>query len=991
MIGLYIKIPFHTQIRRADKALAAELLGAVTRIAERYMARMPQTEESFLLLFDEGSGCAMLRAAEATRGMGEALSALSPRLHGWTILLDRISPEASAEASPEAIFHDFKYRWYEIEEDGLFVEEGIAGSVSAYLELEKGKKPARVVGFPYAEPALPEGYSPPGPSDPSLGRFVDEAGSHIIGESQALLLLAVGPGTAPETFVNAAFSSLYHDKAASFLWIHAGPKEASPYGPILRALASPAAQADPSILAAPDREALAALAPVADFLRASPYRSSYTQSIRTRFRLYVAGRMRLYAQARRLAGLPPIVVLAGLDRFPEASLELARDLLAEGLGSEGLVFFGTAEGPLHGLSDDTAIRLVAAPPPSPSAMAEAALAGAELAGKRDLAPDLAAIAEGDAFRLGLALRLGLRDCLPGRRLDTSALASAALATLPREFPELLIALSLATDVLDADGLDDFLLATGFVEGLRPLLYGQLERLGFLVDEPGQTPRLERVEVEQAAERRASESAATLAAAFCDRLFSRQEQRLLQPSEAFFRRIEGAASVKARRGLFFLDCAAADALYGPSGAEAQSATMRPRGAARPEALAFESFAPFLQAYGAADERKAAQALAMLESASSPPGNAMADPLTTAVYSLAKAMDDYARGDPLGAASKTKPALMGFHGLGALRAEARAHRLLGLCALAQSQVQEGAEYLSNACELAEEAHDPLECMLSAFSEAGALIVLGDFRRATRRCGKVAEWARLAFRADWETACDFLSGRVAFEIGRYGEAADCFGRVRSAARVYGEPEAAERAEIWSARAAAYEGNPGRARELFGRHPDDAESLWFLSELAYFEGDREAAAKIAARAVSTLRAPAYRSADAVNWSSGFEMLESRSLGFTGARSYLADQIGAFAAFTSGLVELRPETVLDIALRTREERLATLHPQAHLYHYYCYLDLAAAGGGPLDPGTVLSKSFKALQTRTAHMEEATLKDEYLEKNRWNREILAEARRHKLI
>jgi len=987
MIGLYIKIPFHTQIRRADRALAAELLEAVTRIAERYMARMPQTEESFLLLFDEESGCAMLRAAEATRGMSEALSALSPRLHGWTILLDRIAPEAS----PETVFHDFRYRWYEIEDDGLFVEDGIAGSVSAYLELEKGTRPARVVGFSYAEPALPEGYVAPGPTDPSLGRFVDEAGSHIIGESQALLLLAVGPGNAPESFINAAFSSLYQDKADSFLWIHAGPKEPSPYGPILRALASPAAQADPAILATPDRKALAALGPVADFLRNSPYRTNYTQSIRTRFRLYVAGRMRLYARAKRLAGLPPIVVLAGLDRFPEPSLELARDLLDEGLGSEGLVFFGTAEGPLHGLRDDIAIRLVAAPPPAPSAMAEAALGGAELAGKRDLAPDLAAIAEGDAFRLGLALRLGIRGCLPKGRLDTSALASAALSTLPREFSELLIALSLATDVLDTDGLDDFLLATGFVEGLRPLLYGQLERLGFLVAERGQTPRLERVEAEQAAERRAPDSAAPLSAAFCDRLFGRQEQRLLQPSEAFFRHIEDAASVRDRRGLFFLDCAAADALYGPSDAGMPAATRKPRSGAKPENLSFEAFAPFLQAYGAADERKAAQTLAMLESTASPDSNAMGDPLTTAVCSLAKAMDDFARGDPLGAASRTKPALMGFHGLGARRSEARAHRLLGLCALAQSQVQEGAEYLSNAYELAEEAYDPLECMLSAFSEAGALIVLGDFRRASRRGEKAAEWARLAFRADWETACDFLAGRVAFELGRYDEAADCFGRVRSAARVYDEPAAAERAEIWSARAAAYEGNSGRARELFGRHPDDAESLWFLAELAYFEGDREAAARIAARAVNTLKPPAYRSADAVDWSSGFEMLESRSLGFTGARSYLSDQVGAFAAFASGLVELRPEIVLDIALRTREERLAALHPQAHLYHYYCYLDLAAAGGGPLDPGTVLSKSFKALQTRTARMEEATLKDEYLENNRWNCEILAEARRHKLI
>lgn len=990
MIGLYVKIPFHAQIKKADRGLATELSESVTGIAERFMARMPQTEESFLLLFDEESGCGMLRAAEAARGIRQALSALSPRLHGWTILLDRMA----VETSTETIFHDFRYRWYEIEKDGLFAEKGIADSAAAYLDLAAGEKPAEVLGFPYAEPGLPDGFSLPGPSDPSLGRFIDETGSHIIGDSQALLLLAVGPGAAPENFVRSAFSALYHDDADSFLWIHAGPDEPSPFGPILRALASPAAMADPAILALPDRISLETLAPVADFLRSSPYRSSYSQSIRTRFRLFIAARMRLYAQAKRRAGLPPIVVLAGLDRFPEACLELARDLLAEGLGAEGLVFFGTAEGPVRGLKDDMAIRLVAAPPPAPSAMAEAALAGAELAGNRDLAPDLAAIAEGDSFRLGLALRLGLHGSLPTSRLDTAALAAAVLATLPREFSEFVLALSLANDVLDADGLDDFLLATGFVEGLRPLLYGQLKRMGFLVAEPGQQPRLARAEVATAAERRAPDGATSLSAAFCDRLFGRQENRLVQPSEALFRQIEGAASIGSKRGLFFLDCAAADALYGPStaGNAADIGSFRKvKGSEKAESLPFEAFSPFLQAYGTADERAAARALAILETASPTANNARGDPLAGAVCSLAKALDDYARGDILAALARTKPALMVFHGLGAGRAEARAHRLLGLCALAQSQVQEGAEYLSNAYELAEEAHDPLECMLSAFSEAGALIVLGDFRRASRRCEKVAEWARSAFRADWDTACDFLAGRVAFELGRYDEASEYFGKVRSAARVYDEPDAAKRAEIWSARSAAYEGNNGRARELLSLDEDDAESLWFLAELSYFEGDRKSASTLAARAVRALRSPAYRSADAVNWSSGFDMFEGRSLGFAGNRSYLADQVGAFAAFTAGLVELKPELVLDIALRTREERLAALHPQAHLYHYYCYLDLAAAGGGPLDPGTVLSKSFKALQTRTSRMEEATLKDEYLEKNRWNREILAEARRHKLI
>ena len=360
MIGLYVKIPFHAQIRRADRNLAAELSGFVVQVAERFMARMMPSDESFLLLFEEGGGCAMLRAADAARALRSALVALAPRLHGWTILLDR----TEGPAAPENLLRGLRDRWYEIERDGFFAGPGIGDPVASYLDLDKGPGPHEVEGFPYAEPSLPAGYSPPTNSDPSLGRFIDQAGEHVIGESDARFLLAVGPGSAPENLIRAALAALYRDDSASFLWFHAGMGEASPYGPVLRGLASPPAKADPGLLPGPDRQALEALAPVVDFLRASPYRSSYSAAIRTRFKLYVAARMRLYAKACRLAGLPPIIILAGIDRFPAPGLELACDLLEEGLGTEGLIVFGTAEGPFEGLPGAT-VRIVAAPPPAP--------------------------------------------------------------------------------------------------------------------------------------------------------------------------------------------------------------------------------------------------------------------------------------------------------------------------------------------------------------------------------------------------------------------------------------------------------------------------------------------------------------------------------------------------------------------------------------------------------------------------------------------------
>jgi hypothetical protein len=80
-----------------------------------------------------------------------------------------------------------------------------------------------------------------------------------------------------------------------------------------------------------------------------------------------------------------------------------------------------------------------------------------------------------------------------------------------------------------------------------------------------------------------------------------------------------------------------------------------------------------------------------------------------------------------------------------------------------------------------------------------------------------------------------------------------------------------------------------------------------------------------------------------------------------------------------------------REDRLAAIHPAAHVYLYYRYLLLERAAPSSMDGATALSKAFKALQMRSMRMGEASLKDGFLESNRWNRALLEAARSRKLI
>ncbi|MDP3176364.1 MAG: hypothetical protein Q8M76_00585, partial [Spirochaetaceae bacterium] len=169
------------------------------------------------------------------------------------------------------------------------------------------------------------------------------------------------------------------------------------------------------------------------------------------------------------------------------------------------------------------------------------------------------------------------------------------------------------------------------------------------------------------------------------------------------------------------------------------------------------------------------------------------------------------------------------------------------------------------------------------------------------------------------------------------------------------------------------------------------------YWEGKAEEAVELASRARALVSPRPYKSADAFRWDSGFESLEGMAVGFASDRSYLADQIIAFGAFASGLAETgkdaarAAECAARLSTQAREEKLATVHPSVHLYLFYRYLVLERLSPGSMDASTALSKAFKALQLRAARMTAAAEKDGFMAGNRWNRALLAEARRRKLI
>jgi hypothetical protein len=987
LIGLFIKIPFHAQIRASDRRLADELAERVNATVAAFDASEAATDESFLLTFDESSRPCRLRAAEAARRLSAKLSELGPRLHGWAVILD------SRFENPDEALRISKLLWFSVQDDGLYVAARSKSYFADYFLFgpqdpaaePEGKLCVPVLDSTYARRALPEADMAYETQPSAVEKIVDALSALGIGQAEESALAVLGPGRGPSLCLKAALEKLYGEATARFLRLRASVVEEAPYGPIasaFAALVSPkrGVSGPGALLSGSERGLLEELAPMLDFLIRSPYRRGYSRRIGVRLRLCIAAALRFYMREMRTAGLPAFIILEGLERFPEPSLSLILGLAADSLSGEGITILalGTA---LSEAWSGPAPRRVEVEAPSPADIAQAALGAAQALKAPGASVSLALAAAGDPQRLRLALRILASGKSVSPTASTESLAVEALSTFPREYTELLLSLKLCEEVLTDECAESFLRDSGYSPGLREPVYDALARLGFVTAEA--RPRMISAEASSRIETILPDGGAALRSDFAKRILSLREEGRILPSYALFRRMKAADAPTEFKGesSLVLDCIATDAIYGPSDPPLSD----------PLGTSLESLADFLRTYAEGLRDPCLEALSRLEAASS---QVAEDKLVSATASLARAAFEYAEGRAQDAASLAKYASIGFHALDAGKAEAKAHRILGFCALALSQVQEGADYLSNAFELASACPEPLESILSAIGEAAAAFVLGDLGKAASKADSAAAWAGASFRADWEAAAAFIKGRAALEIGRYAEAEDSFGRVRAIARVYGQAEAARRAEIWTGRAAAFAGESLRARDILGRFDADAEALWFLAELELWEASPEKASVLAAEALSLVPGPRFSPADSFDWDSGFSSLEGRAVGFLGGRSYLRDQVEAFGEFAAGMASPEkevPARAERLASMAREDRLASLHPAAHLYLFYRYLLLERASPSSMDGAAALSKAFKALQTRSTRMGEASLKDGFLESNRWNRALLAAARARKLI
>ena len=350
----------------------------------------------------------------------------------------------------------------------------------------------------------------------------------------------------------------------------------------------------------------------------------------------------------------------------------------------------------------------------------------------------------------------------------------------------------------------------------------------------------------------------------------------------------------------------------------------------------------------------------------------------------------RGQPQEAIEACKQALLDFNECGEQHDEALAYTELGLAMLSAGRLEDAREYLTLSERiLVEPTYDRLRTVafmaIVAFIHGGLTNALGLVQTGASIAGKIG-------RREWELFLRFFEGRIGFVLGDYGGSYEQFQRCLAFARVYELFAAFDVLYAWMGRSAVYLGDLEHGRTILRRGPERRESAFFLAEACYFENrNRDALKALRPVGQAAVQSPPFPG-EMVFWDSGFAGIEGRCLAQEAGGDLLDRLISAFGSYLSAQTGMDDRPIDVLLGLTRANRLSTSDVYNSWYFYLYYLTMPDSGEeDSVDRLTILNKALKMLQERANHIESPVQRYEYLNRNRWNRLLMEEAQRKRLL
>ncbi len=365
----------------------------------------------------------------------------------------------------------------------------------------------------------------------------------------------------------------------------------------------------------------------------------------------------------------------------------------------------------------------------------------------------------------------------------------------------------------------------------------------------------------------------------------------------------------------------------------------------------------------------------------------------LYELSCAQHLYAAREIRAALDSAKRALIASQRVEAPRLEYRANIEIGLAMLANTRLEEAEDYFTIARESSGGEERSYDSLRSLGFEAVTHFDFGNYSKAIRTADAASEVAVAICRREWQRFLIFLRGRCHFALGLYDEAAGAFQTGTSLCRVYPHAAASRVFEAWTARAAYYAGTRQALKTLEEMDPS-GEVLFFTGEIRAGNGEWAEAAALFDRALRALddEREAYLPSEIVSWRSGFAGIEDRAFRGADGHGVLHHMARAMKAYVVAHLEDSSEGVAELTRITREDKLSDQDPNESFY-YFLHSQILPEGQGDLlvDRLTVLNKALKHAQERATRIDEVKMRRAFLQSNRWNVRLFADARKHKLV
>jgi tetratricopeptide (TPR) repeat protein len=323
-------------------------------------------------------------------------------------------------------------------------------------------------------------------------------------------------------------------------------------------------------------------------------------------------------------------------------------------------------------------------------------------------------------------------------------------------------------------------------------------------------------------------------------------------------------------------------------------------------------------------------------------------------------------------------------------AQAYRLFALVSLLRRRIGETIDYLGFALESAAKSGDCQDIGMAAYYAASVQLLYGNLSRSRILAEKARRHFLKAGSAEWADRSRFLEGRLAFEIGSYQQAIDCFENIREYPDGDYSREKASLLEAWTYRARVCCKSPGVLKPL----GDEYDIKLFELEALCLAEDYSRAADL-----STMYAPPQSGEDFFriekpDWRSGFAQCELLyfSLADLGERMLSAyNSLAKSYLSSSGSQANGEEAVRTMQQILRSAQFPEIDPCDAFYHYTWYRVLKQTGADQVDIGTAVSVAFKQLQSRAARIDDIETRHCYLTQPYWNQVLGQAAREYKLV